>query len=227
MMKKIILHGYLKDLHPEPICIEADTVAEAVSVLRNYPGFNPDEGNRHTVAIRGFESRDSLYMKTDVEEIHIEPTLSGGGGGSRPGIFQIVIGALLIAASFIPALAPISPYLRAAGLSMMIGGVIALLAPSPNNKDGGPASRILGASENTVKIGTPIPMMIGRIKHFGHYISFNVDAVDYNGFDTIDPGHSIFGGWNSLINTLGQAFWNSSPSYDLSQWDVVTNETTT
>jgi predicted phage tail protein len=46
-------------------------------------------------------------------------------------VFQIILDAVLIAASFIPFLAPVAPYMQAAGYSMITGGAIQLLTPHP------------------------------------------------------------------------------------------------
>ena len=47
----------------------------------------------------------------------------------------------------------------------------------PENQDP-EASKYLGADQNTVKIGTRIPLLYGKHQAFGHYLSFNVDAKD-------------------------------------------------
>lgn len=179
IMKTIVLHGYLNDLHPEPIRVHAETVAEAVSALQLYKAFDPKLGKRHSVIIDGFNSLDSLHDKTDVEEIHLHPVEIAAGG--RNGFFQTIIGAVLVVVGlvvnyFAPGLGTPLIY---AGIAMMIGGVIQMLMPQPKvdsvNTDQ-QRSQYLGARQNTVAIGTRIPLILGRCKAWGHYVSFDIDA---------------------------------------------------
>lgn len=168
---KIHLHGYLKELHPKEIQVQASSVAEAISALQLIPALNT--GKLHELAIPGFNSRDALYDKTDVEEIHLHPVVSGGGGN---GLGQIIIGIAAIAVGMYTG----NMYLIQAGISLTLGGVLQLLAPQPELTSVGTEehSRYLGQPKNTVAIGTRIPLLYGRRKAFGHYISFDVDAID-------------------------------------------------
>lgn len=182
-MKTIYLHGYLNDLHPEPIKVVAESVAEALSALALIPAFSPRKGKQYSVAIDGFITEASVRDKTDVEEIHVRPVVFAGGGNG--GLFQMIIGALLIVVSFIPGIAgtPIGTALFNAGVAMILGGVIQMLMPQPKLEGVGEdemRSQYLGARGNTVAIGTSIPMIFGRHKAYGHYLSFDVDAGDLN-----------------------------------------------
>jgi predicted phage tail protein len=70
------------------------------------------------------------------------------------------------------------------GLSLVMGGLLEMLSPAPKMDSSGnaasdpEASKYLGATQNTVKIGTRIPLLYGRHIAYGHYISFDVDAFD-------------------------------------------------
>lgn len=181
---RIHLHGYLKTLYPDELSIQASTVAEAVTALQLIPALR-NQG-RHSVAIDGFASRDALYDRCDVQEIHIRPVVAGAGRG----LGQIIIGIAIIAVAFyFPQLLAALPgggisvgsaYL--AGAMMVLGGVLAMLSPQP--QIAGPTSedksRYLGTPKNTVLIGTRIPMIYGRRKAYGQYISFNIVAGDFN-----------------------------------------------
>lgn len=188
-MKTIYLHGYLNDLHPEPIKVFADSVFEALSALALIPAFNPKKGKKHEVVVDGFATDASFREKTEVEEIHVRPVVSGAGG--RGGFMQLVIGALLIAVSFIPVVgqilgATLLNGVIAAGIGMVLGGVLQMLMPQPQLDGMGkvgeePRSQYLGARGNTVAIGTCIPIILGRCRAWGHYLSFDVDAGTLNG----------------------------------------------
>lgn len=178
--KKIILHGYLKDLYAAPIEVEAATVAEAMRSLEQIPELQPEDGQPHPVVILGVESEMALYANTTMEEIHVHPRTGGGGG--RNGIMQVLIGVALIAIgiwnpAFLASVGISSTQLFLAGGLMALGGILQMLAPKPDEDDER-TSNYLGATQNTVKIGTPIPLGYGTRKIGGHYLSFDVDAVN-------------------------------------------------
>lgn len=180
MLRRIHLHGSLKNIHPEVIEVHAATVAEALkAVTRQIKGF---AGNAVTGPLRvkvvGFETVESLIAPSDARDLHIFPQLNGG---KRGGFFQILIGAVLIAASFIPGVGTtFAPILLKVGIMMVLGGILQLFnTPKRDNKDKEEKkSHYLGAPKNTVEIGTRIPILCGRDKIGGHYLSFNIDAVD-------------------------------------------------
>ncbi len=194
MTKTIVLHGYLKRLYPHPIEVVADTIADAVSFLKLIPELTPKMGTKHSVQIAGCDSREALYAKTDQHEIHVVPFI---GGSKRGGIFQIVIGVALIAlAVWNPAflfaegalMAGMAGSVGLMGASMLLGGLLSVFSPAPRIDTGGgetnESARYLSAVQNTVKAGTRIPIIYGRDKAAGHFLSFNVDAVE------VDPGNT-------------------------------------
>lgn len=193
---KIVLHGYLKDLYKEELILSGHSVSELINgMCKTTNAFNPVPGKgRHCISIVGYDNLDMLTqpLPADIEELHIVPTMSGGKKG---GFFQIVLGAVLIAAAVWTGGATLAGFqlgiaggsmglLGSAGLSMVLGGLMSFLSPTPkaDSSSQGPAdpeaSKYLGATQNTVKIGTRIPIMYGENKAFGHYISFDVDAKD-------------------------------------------------
>lgn len=188
--KSIILHGYLKKLESRPIVVEADTVAEAVAAMcRQVPAFAPVVGKeKPRVRVKDFDTADSWYEDTDVEEIHLVPDYSGAKSG---GFMQIIIGVALIGAAFISggalsfaALGTFESALAVAGVVSILGGIVTLLSPVPTidlgNRDQDPeASKYLGAPGNTVRIGTRIPIGYGTFPVYGHYLSFDINAADY------------------------------------------------
>ncbi|WP_161790308.1 tail assembly protein [Inquilinus limosus] len=187
--KTVILHGYLRDLHPGPIKIVGDTVAEIVHAFTTQiKAFRPVPGqDRHTISVVGFDTVGSLYEKTDQEEIHIVPAFVGGGGNG--GFFKIIIGAVLIAAAFVVAgpagvlaAGSLSAGLFWAGVTFALGGLLEVISPAPtidvNSAKDPEASKYLGSPQNTTKIGTRIPLLLGRHLAFGHILSMDIDAVD-------------------------------------------------
>lgn len=185
-MKTIRLHGSLRDIYPHDISVEAATAAEAISSLSCIPEFqHAARGGYIPVEAPGFQSKDALYSLTDVEVIDLYPSLVGAGG--KGGGLQIIIGIVIIvaailfppSAAFTAAIGVTQGGLVLAGAMMVLGGVLQMLAPTPEVTSGtDKKSDYLGTAKNTVRIGTPIPMVFGRRRVYGHYISFDIDAKD-------------------------------------------------
>lgn len=186
-MKTIIFEGYLKNLYPNGIRLEADSPAEAILGLQNFPGFRKEDEVLHQVELPDFPSRDSIFAPTDKEEIRVVPAIAGAGG-KKGGFMQIILGVVLIIAAAVilvlsgGTLGPWSIGLALAGASMLLGGIMALMMPAPKAASvvGEEKSKYIPANKNTVKVGTPIPILYGRRKVFGHFLSFDIDAKNQN-----------------------------------------------
>lgn len=107
-------------------------------------------------------------------EIRIVPVIEGS---KRGGILQVVLGVVLIAASYFGA--PTAP----AGIALLAGGVIQMLSPqaaglkqsaSPENMP----SYAFGSAKNTTASGNPVPICIGERRWGGAIISASVYAED-------------------------------------------------
>ena len=170
-MTTIILHGYLKSLYPNEIRVEANSAAEALQSLSLIPALRKKSGERHLVQVEGFESEDALYDKREIDVLHVRPIMMGAGG-KNIGIGQIVIGIIMVAVGIYTW----NPQLIISGVMMILGGVLQLMAPQPRAASIEDRSRYLGNGRNTVAIGTRIPMIYGRRKAYGQYISFDIDA---------------------------------------------------
>lgn len=181
--KKIILHGHLAELYPHPIEVEADTVAEAVRSLEQLEELKSPSGEPHPVVIKDVNSEIALFSVTEMEEIHVYPQ---SGGAKQGGLLQVLVGITLIAVGFVfPAISLAGGLITQSALyltggMMLLGGVLQMLVPMPevSGPDDQENSRYLGASQNTVRIGTHIPLAYGNVKIGGQYLSFDVDAKD-------------------------------------------------
>lgn len=183
-MKTVILHGQLGKLFGRRHRLEVATAAEAVRALcANYPEFE-----RHVVQTPnvGYRVKLEREVVTDLAQLHhpmgedgritITPVVSGGG-------VEILLGAALIGVSYIPAVAAITigattlaAISFSVGLSLVLGGVAQLLAPSPKNN--APAERpdnkpsdIFNGPVNTTAQGQPVPVGYGRLIVGGAVIS--------------------------------------------------------
>lgn len=189
---KIILHGSLKKYSAEPITVWGNCAAEAINgVTKIVPAFKKKPGQEGLlIEVVGYDDKDKLtkpFQSEGEEVLHIVPAMAGGKGG----FFRVVLGAVLIAASFYAPFAATAAFgsttwgsiLFSMGASLALGGLLEMISPQPKMDRGTgendpEASKYLGASQNTVKIGTRIPIMYGEVKAFGHYISFDIDAKD-------------------------------------------------
>lgn len=203
---KVYFHGYLKKLFPKPIELQAETAYEAIrNISFNYPQFKaPLDIGRYRIRIKDYDSLESLKVPLFTDSLHIYPFFKMG---KSSGWVQIAVGVALIATGGIAlgvygsalataaagtattaasgtaaaALAGLNGLVYA-GVGMLVGGIISLLAPQPkldNDMVSDPsASKYLGAPKNTVAVGTRIPIGYGLFRVYGHYISFNINAVD-------------------------------------------------
>lgn len=183
---QVYLHGPFAAYHDGPIEVAANTAWDAIeAVVTQLKGFLPDPvAGRKRIQAVGFDTVESLKARTSAKEIHLLPAL---GFGKRGGLVQTVIGvALVVAAIALPGLgtiagASINALLFTVGGSMVIGGVMQMISPVPqltSNTEEQVRSRYLPSNQNTVRIGTCIPILWGRFQVPGHILSINVDAKD-------------------------------------------------
>ncbi|MFH4054441.1 tail assembly protein [Acinetobacter baumannii] len=118
---------------------------------------------------------EQLDMNTEADTIYIIPRVMGAGGNN--GILQLVLGAILIAASFIPGIGQAAQVaLIGAGAGMAMGGVASMLMPKidntqDQNQDGNRANKGFGGAVTTVAQGNPVPILYGQREIGGFIIS--------------------------------------------------------
>lgn len=134
-----------------------DRLGLRFAIFRNRKNVGPDE-----------------FGMGGAREIRIVPVIEGS---KRGGILQIVLGVVLIAASYFGA--PTAP----AGIALLAGGVIQMLSPqaaglkqsaSPENMP----SYAFGNAKNTTASGNPVPICIGERRWGGAIISASIYAED-------------------------------------------------
>ncbi|MFV3286873.1 tail assembly protein [Pseudomonas sp. NY15356] len=117
------------------------------------------------------------------KEIRIVPVVSGS---KRGGVFQTIVGAVLIAAGFALSFTPFaaaSPFLYQAGAAMALGGVVQMLSPQAKGLSQSAApenlpSYAFGSAKNTTASGNPVPICIGYRRWGGAIISASIRAED-------------------------------------------------
>lgn len=172
-MIKIILHGSLKGRYPE-FSVEAGTVAEAVEAWsRQTDMAQMPIDERPVIEVVGYGTVESMVapLDRDVSELHLIPSMFGGGGAVR-----VVIGAALVAAAFLPFIPVwLKPVMISMGISLIAGGIFSSVNNAPKEVE---ASKYLSSGKNTTAIGTTIAMGGGRMKVAGQYLSLQVNSND-------------------------------------------------
>lgn len=185
-MIAVLLLGELGKKYGRKHVLSIKTPAEAIRALcANFPGFERhmvESGNRG-VGYRVLVKKDPV----SIEEIHhpasktisIVPVVSGAGGS---GLTKVILGAVLITASFFVPPGPWSAALFNVGVSLALGGVAQMLAPSPpTNKpreDQTEPAYLFDGAVNTTAQGHPVPVGYGRMIVGSAVISAGVDTVD-------------------------------------------------
>jgi len=159
--------------------LESGTASEALSALRNtVDGFTDEVIRLSRLGVRFaiFRNRQNVgeddFTLSGVTEIRIVPVISGG----KAGIFQTVIGVVLIAASvIITALSggtatPFTAGMMSVGIAMTIGGVIQMLTPVPKTASQqdqagteNKPSYLFNGAFNSTQQGLPVPVVYGQM----------------------------------------------------------------
>lgn len=183
---KIVLHGALKEAYPHDIELEAPTARVAMTGLKMIPALNPaNNRNRYRCRISGIDNISDLDERLEVDTLHVYceavlNTQSIHGRGNNPYI-QIIVGVILVIVgvwlmgSDSGAIANMGLGLVASGFGVIFGGITQLLMSDPKAEDQ-EKNKSLTGFENTVRAGTPIPLILGEHLHGGHIFSMNVET---------------------------------------------------
>ncbi|WP_224826294.1 hypothetical protein [Cognatishimia sp. MH4019] len=196
MIRTVYLHGALGEAFGREFRLAIDSPAEAVRALCTMiGGFDAHMRDRYYQVFRGAEvdGRDQtpqelhVAFADDETELHIIPRAIGA---KRQGIGKVVLGAVLIAASFvIPggwAIAgkAVSGLVAQAGVAMVLGGVSQMLAPQPTSGTSdydsreGPKSELFGSAVNVSTPGVAVPVVVGECEVGSVVVSAAIHVED-------------------------------------------------
>lgn len=194
-MITIYFSGKLEDR--EPVRLAARTSREALEGLKLQPGFSP-RGNtqRYLCKLANCKTLQDLDEPLAINELHLHceevldtRELRGAGGN---GAVKVLIGVVFITTAFVTGLASLTfatgltttglmgQILVGLGVSLVAGGIAQMLMP----KLGGPGgeeerSYSLQSYPNTVKSGTPVPILVGRsVRWGGHLFTLNITTFE-------------------------------------------------
>ena len=193
-MKKIIqFEGWMKEFTGyDEVTIYAKTVAKAVQILEaNFHGISQkiSEGYfRITADNKILQQHDTTFnLKEKVinfcpldreEVLKLHPNIEGAGGSTKAWA-NIIIGAILVVASYyVPY---IGPLMFGVGMSMIFTGISMLISPSTNVDKGGSQddnkSFMFGGATNSIEQGGVIPVVFGKFGVGSTVISSALEAV--------------------------------------------------
>lgn len=181
-MTNVLLYGQLRQFG-RSFRLSVRTPAEAIKALCvQIPGLERfiSSAKSRGIEFAVFRGTTPLGEKdmgfTGAGDIRIAPVITGS---KRAGLLQTIIGAVLIAVSFIPGF----QVLLAPGIALAAGGVIQMLSPqasglktsaAPENTPG----YAFGSAKNTTASGNPVPLCIGERRWGGAIISAAIYAED-------------------------------------------------
>ncbi|SMG00325.1 tail assembly protein [Burkholderia singularis] len=175
-------------LHHYVVSNSADAVRALCSMI---PGFeremmqSRDQGVAYAVFVgKRNLSVEQLQHPCGDDDIRIAPILQGAKTG---GLFQLILGAALVAAAFfnpgalLGAKAAIAVF--GMGVSMAMGGIAQLLAPSPKglsvkDRPENTPSYVFNGPVNTTAQGGPVPLLYGELEIGSAVASAGIYAED-------------------------------------------------
>lgn len=183
MLTQITLYGPLAKEFGRDWELLVSSPAEAMRLIEaNKPGFrnwirgNLDKYDRYKVIVDYDDGRtehldeNSFMLERKVKRIRFVPIVVGAGGGIGKiigGLFLMVVGVIAM-----------NPAIAAAGLMMLVGGIVEMISARPKKKDQGvredKTSYFFDGPVNTTQQGVPVPLIYGRVLVGSHPISAKI-----------------------------------------------------
>lgn len=176
--------------------LAVSSVAEAAAALcAIIPGFEREflgaagGGARYACFVgRRNVGEQEIHDPSGPGDIRIAPILAGAKQG---GLFQVVLGAALIAASFIPGMQGFTiaagvtakSMVLSMGVSMLLGGVLQMISPQPRglsakDSQGNGASYNFNGPVNTTAQGNCYPVLYGEMFVGSQVLSAGIFSED-------------------------------------------------
>ncbi|WP_223553470.1 tail assembly protein [Pseudomonas sp. BF-R-01] len=150
--------------------LETGSVQEAFNALKHtVDGFEEFIRNQARLGMRYaiFRNRENVgedrLTMSGATEIRVVPVISGS---KNSGLFQTILGVVLIVASFIPGFQALMPV----GIAMTLGGVVQMLSPVPKapsqqeqSSTENKPSYLFNGAFNSTQQGLPVPVVYGHM----------------------------------------------------------------
>lgn len=192
------LHGFMANKYAPEVQLAGNTLKQIMNGLKHRfgPKFKHDIAENDWHLVSGTAELDDsteeiaeseLGWKLRNRVLHFVPVVIG----AAKRFLQIIVGVVLIAIDYFTYGAS-GGTLTAAGIALIVGGVVSLVfAPKPppgqgNDEDGG-GSSVFGGAVNITSQGGVKPLIFGRVNRAASVIissDFSTDQVAQN----VDPG---------------------------------------
>ncbi len=214
-VRNVRLYGKMGAKFGRHFRLAVKTPAEAVQALAaQLPGFEEylygakDKGFGFAVFVgKNNLKEDELSLPSGNSDIRIAPMVFGG---KQAGVFQIIVGVVLIIIGAILTYFGYGAYgipIMKMGLAMVIGGIVQLLIPVPKTqsaKEGGKEdpNYSFNGPINTTAQGHPVPVLYGRMKIGSAVVSAGITLKDEHIIPY--PGLVLGGGnlWDNIYDEV-------------------------
>ncbi len=183
-IRTIKLYGKLRKFGKE-FKLAVKSPAEAIKALCvQIPGFEKflADSKKNNLEYAVFNGKNNICQDelgfSGSDEIRIAPVISGS---KRNGLFQTILGVVLIAVAWWNPGAWYAAGAMAAGIGLAAGGVVQMLSPQPKGIDSrepteNTPSKSFGGAVNTIALGSPIAILGGKRVIGGSIISAGIYA---------------------------------------------------
>lgn len=171
-VRTIRLYGKLGAIFGRVHRFVVDSPAQAISALCSMvPGFeehltkSQDNGIGYAFFVGKKNVEESmLTAPSGSDDIRIAPIILGS---KQAGLFQIVVGVVLLVVGLFSGGATWGPAVAILGGALALGGAISMLSPQPKaqsseDRNNSKASYVFNGAVNTQAQGNPVPLMYGE-----------------------------------------------------------------
>lgn len=207
-MREVRLYGALGKRFGRSFNLDVSSPREAIAALRaNLDGFEAymyqnSAPGYHVFVGKNNVGEDNLHVNSSRGVIKIVPVIAGAKKG---GLFQTILGAILIAASLIIPVGPWTPYMQKIGIAMVVGGVMQMIFAPPkleNLEDAeNTPSYAFNGPVNTVAQGNPVPICYGRMIVGSQVVSAGFSSEDIY-IPPVAGSDGVAGTINSTVTSM-------------------------
>ena len=214
MLRNVYLEGELGEKFVPHLQVECNTMQDVFRCLdANFPEFKPyfqqkhEEGAYIHIDAAGQELEDPEELLMEVGDKEGDIIISNVPAGAK-GVVKMVVGAILIVVgvivSGIPGFQMLGNMIIGMGISMVVGGLMELMAPDPavDKIENGDESYLFNGNVQSIVSGYPIPILYGRLRVPGQPAAAEIigDSASYSG---ISPGVGGSEGGGGVIGGAG------------------------
>lgn len=186
MLTTVLLYGDMGRKFGKRWTLDISSPAEAIrAIMANRPDLRAWLDERRDQAFRVLVGNDpegcneeQLFDPLGGQTLKFIPVVAG----AKDGIWQVVVGAVLIGLSYLGG--PLQPFLFNAGVALVVGGISQMLfAPprpdDPPEKPENKPSYLFSGPVNTTAQGQAVPVLYGKLRVGSAVIYGSIKSEDY------------------------------------------------